>query len=194
MSASTLSGAHRPGTNGSVFAHTDGLAWRRTKSRIATGVIWGSFLLALIPLVWLLWTVVSHGLKTVLSEGWFTTDQSGVTNRHSGGGVAHAIIGTFEQVTVCSVIAIPISILVAVYLVEYGNSRPAKAASFMVDILTGIPSIVRHSSYGLRPTFGGKQQGLRLVCLGNADDSRCCALDGRDARSSRTNFVKRHTH
>ena len=147
---------------GSVFQHAKGLGWRRFKNRIATAVIWGSFGLALIPLVWLMWTVISKGYQALLSEGWFTEDQSGITNRRAGGGVLHAMIGTFEQVGVCSLIAIPISLMVGVFLVEYSTNRLAKVASFMVDILTGIPSIVAAIFvYAVFiTTLGGRQQGL----------------------------------
>ena len=59
-----------------------------------------------------------------------------------GGGALHAIVGTLEQVAICTVISVPIAILVGVYLVEYGRGPFARVTTFMVDILTGIPSIV----------------------------------------------------
>ncbi|SOD70748.1 phosphate ABC transporter membrane protein 2 (PhoT family) [Jatrophihabitans sp. GAS493] len=149
-----------------------GLGRRKAKNNIATAVITGSFLLALIPLVWLLWTVISKGYSVIIQQGWFTEDQSGITNRRAGGGVLHAVIGTLQQVAVASIIAIPISIMVAIYLIEYGsNSRLATWASFMIDILTGIPSIVAALFiYAVFVTsFGGVQQGfyvsLALVML-----------------------------
>jgi phosphate transport system permease protein len=96
----------------------------------------------LIPLVWLLWTVLSKGLHAITRNGWFTQSQRGITYRDPGGGVYHAILGTFLQVLLCSIISIPIALMVGIYLVEYGRGPLARATTFMVDILTGIPSIV----------------------------------------------------
>ena len=124
------------------LAAAPGTAWRKVKDRIATTVIYGCFLLALVPLIWLLWTVISRGLATMTNQGWFTGSQRGITYREGGGGALHAIVGTLEQVALCTAISVPIALLVAIYLVEYGRGRLARATTFMVDILTGIPSIV----------------------------------------------------
>jgi len=59
-----------------------------------------------------------------------------------GGGVYHAMIGTLEQVGIATLIAAPIGILTAIYLVEYGTGRLAKWVTFFVDVMTGVPSIV----------------------------------------------------
>ena len=87
---------------------------------------------------------------------------------HPGGGALHAIVGTLEQVGLCTVISVPIGLLVAVYLVEYGaKGRLARTATFMVDILTGIPSIVAALFiYALMvQTFGQNQLYGFLVSL-----------------------------
>ncbi|PPK67788.1 phosphate ABC transporter permease PstA [Actinokineospora auranticolor] len=116
---------------------------RRFKNRFATILVGGTFVLALAPLVWLLITVLERGLEHVISADWWQKSLAGLTSRQHGGGVYHAIIGTLYQGLVCAVIAVPIAILVAVYLVEYGKrSRLAKAVTFTVDILSGVPSIV----------------------------------------------------
>lgn len=116
---------------------------RRVKNRIAGGLITGTFALALAPLVWVLFTVIEKGFEHVLSAEWWTNSLAGLTSRQFGGGVYHAIYGTLIQGLVCAVIAVPIAILVAVYLVEYGRgSRLARAVTFTVDILSGVPSIV----------------------------------------------------
>ena len=115
---------------------------RKVKNGVAAGLVWLSLLIALVPLVWLLWTVVGKGLSAVTSSGWFTQDLGTRTNTNGGGGAFAAIIGTVEQVAACAVISVPIALLVAVYLVEYGTGKLAKLATFMIDILTGIPSIV----------------------------------------------------
>jgi hypothetical protein len=86
--------------------------------------------------------VVSKGYKLLLTVGWWTHSQQGITIRHEGGGAYHAIIGTLLQALVCAGISVPIGIMTAVYLVEYGRGRFARLVSFMVDILTGVPSIV----------------------------------------------------
>jgi phosphate transport system permease protein len=65
-----------------------------------------------------------------------------VTPRREGGGAYHAIVGTLSVAAVTALIAVPIAVFTAIYLVEYGRGRLARVISFMVDILTGIPSIV----------------------------------------------------
>ena len=67
---------------------------------------------------------------------------AGVLSSDQGGGVYHAMVGTLEQVGIATVIAVPIGLLIAVYLVEYGKGSLAKAVTFFVDVMTGIPSIV----------------------------------------------------
>jgi phosphate transport system permease protein len=102
-----------------------------------------SVLVALVPLIWVLYSVISKGLAAVTSPTWFTHSQAGTTAFSPGGGVYHAIAGTLLQGIVCSIISIPIGVMVAVYLVEYGGgTRLGKITTFMVDILTGVPSIV----------------------------------------------------
>lgn len=115
---------------------------RKVKNNAATALVWLAFAVALVPLVWLLYTVVGKGFHALTQTGWFSSDQAGVSNQTAGGGVSAAIIGTVEEVLLCSVISVPIAILVGVYLVEYGGGRFAKITTFMVDILTGVPSIV----------------------------------------------------
>ena len=115
---------------------------RRVKNSLATVLITGSFGVALIPLIWLLWTVIGRGWHVIVTSEWWTGDQRGITFRDPGGGALHAIIGTAEEVAICAMISIPLGLLVAIYLVEYGGRRFARITAFMVDILTGIPSIV----------------------------------------------------
>ncbi|POM26800.1 Phosphate transport system permease protein PstA [Actinomadura rubteroloni] len=115
---------------------------RRIKDRAASVFMWGAFALAVIPLVSVLWTVVAHGVGR-LDGDFFNHSMNGVAGRDAGGGAYHAIIGTLEQVLITSAIAVPIAVLTAVYLVEYGGrGRLARTISFFVDVMTGIPSIV----------------------------------------------------
>jgi phosphate transport system permease protein len=115
---------------------------RRAKNMLATVLVVLSFALAGIPLVWLLWTVVSKGIQAIVSATWWTNSLKGVLPEQFTGGVYHAMYGTLVQALVCAIIAVPIGILAAVYLVEYGRGRFAKVTTFMVDILSGVPSIV----------------------------------------------------
>jgi phosphate transport system permease protein len=123
-----------------TFARASGV--RRFKNNLATVTVTACFLIALIPLVWLLWTVISKGLGVILHASWWTETTRNITATDSGGGALHAIVGTLEQVAICTVISVPIAVLVGVYLVEYGGGALARGTTFMVDILTGIPSIV----------------------------------------------------
>lgn len=118
-------------------------ARRKFTNNAATVMVSVSVLIALVPLVWVLYTVIAKGLNAVTSATWFTNSQSGMTAFAEGGGVYHALIGTLLQGVVCAIISIPIGVMVAVYLVEYGGgTRLGKLTTFMVDILTGVPSIV----------------------------------------------------
>jgi phosphate transport system permease protein len=121
---------------------TTGHRSRKIKNGVATALVTLAFGVAVIPLVWLLWTVVSKGIHVVAHSSWWTSDQAGISQTVQGGGASAAIVGTAEQVGLCTLISVPIAILVGIYLVEYGRGWFARAATFMVDILTGIPSIV----------------------------------------------------
>jgi phosphate transport system permease protein len=115
---------------------------RRVVDRIATGAVWLAFVVAVVPLVWILWTVLSRGFSLVLDAHWWTNSQAGISPRREGGGAYHAMIGTILIAFVTAAIAVPIAVFTAIYLVEYGRGRFTRLVSFMVDILTGIPSIV----------------------------------------------------
>lgn len=87
----------------------------------------------------------SDGRGTVrfFSLGWWTKDLSTVPDQTPGGGAIQAIVGTLWIGLITSVIAVPLGVLGAIYLVEYARgTRAGRIVSFMVDILTGIPSIV----------------------------------------------------
>ncbi|MFJ5711985.1 MULTISPECIES: phosphate ABC transporter permease PstA [unclassified Streptomyces] len=114
---------------------------RQAKDRVATSLVWVCFVLAVIPLVSLAWVTISKGLE-VLDMYFLTHSMNGVLDAEAGGGVYHALLGTLEQVGIATLIAAPIGLLTAVYLVEYGTGKLAKAVTFFVDVMTGIPSIV----------------------------------------------------
>ncbi|MFJ3979716.1 phosphate ABC transporter permease PstA [Streptomyces sp. NPDC090021] len=114
---------------------------RQAKDRIATSLVWVCFVLAVIPLLSLMWTTISRGVK-LLSGYFLSHSMNGVTSFDEGGGVYHALLGTIEQIALATLIAAPIGLLTAVYLVEYGKGQLARAVTFFVDVMTGIPSIV----------------------------------------------------
>jgi phosphate transport system permease protein len=116
---------------------------RKLTNNAATVLVSATVLVAMVPLLWVLYSVITKGIAALTAPQWFTNSQSGMTAFSPGGGVYHAIVGTLLQGVVCAVISIPIGVLVAVYLVEYGGgTRLGKLTTFMVDILTGVPSIV----------------------------------------------------
>lgn len=116
---------------------------RKVTNHLATVLVSASVLVALVPLLWVLYSVLTRGVKAVADSTWWTNSQAGMTAFAAGGGMYHALVGTLLQGLVCAVISIPIGIFVGVYLVEYGGGTPlGKITTFMVDILTGVPSIV----------------------------------------------------
>ncbi len=116
---------------------------RKVADNVATVLVTLSVAIALVPLIWVLYTVVVKGLGAVTSSTWWLHSQAGMTAFQAGGGAYHAIIGTLLQGLVCAVISIPIGVFVGIYLVEYGGgTKLGKITTFMVDILTGVPSIV----------------------------------------------------
>jgi phosphate transport system permease protein len=117
---------------------------RRRKDRLARGAILTGTVIALIPLVLIVYYLLRKGLGA-WSTSFFTTDPTGNTffGGSSIGGIKSAILGTIEIVALASAIAVPVGIGVAVWLVEYGRSSWfAHTVRFFVDVLTGVPSIV----------------------------------------------------
>jgi phosphate transport system permease protein len=104
--------------------------------------MWASFGLAMVPLVWILWTAASRGFHMLTTMLWWTGNQRNINTTDAGGGARHAIEGTLIQAGMTAAIAVPLAVLTAIYLVEYGRGWLARAISFMVDILSGVPSIV----------------------------------------------------
>ncbi|TPQ17668.1 phosphate ABC transporter permease PstA [Streptomyces sporangiiformans] len=114
---------------------------RQATDRVATSLVWVAFLLAVVPLVSLVWTTVVRGVKVL--DVYFLTHSMGViADTEPGGGINHAIVGSLEQVGLATLIGAPIGVLTAIYLVEYGRGRLARSITFFVDVMTGIPSIV----------------------------------------------------
>ncbi len=150
------------GTQSLFAAPAGGSVWRRKlTNRVMTGLIVLAFVIALIPLFSLLYQVVKRGLPGISWE-FFTTSSRGVIG---GGGAAHAIVGTIVITAVTAAISVPIGILAAIYLTEYGGGRLRRALTFFVDVMTGIPSIVAGLfAYALFAIFLGP--GIRLGIMG----------------------------
>jgi phosphate transport system permease protein len=113
---------------------------RAAKDRLATALGWAALVVALIPLASMLWKVLTLGASQV--DGRFLTwSMRNVVGEP--GGIYHAIIGTLLITLCAALISVPVGLLAAIYLVEYGGaSRLAAAIRFLVDVMTGIPSIV----------------------------------------------------
>jgi len=115
---------------------------RRISNHAATMFFAMSFLGALVPLVWVLSVVVARGWYAVTRSGWWTHSLRGVLPEEFAGGVYHAVYGTLVQAGVAAVISVPLGLMTAVFLVEYGTGRLVRVTTFMVDVLAGVPSIV----------------------------------------------------
>lgn len=140
---STTTTSHASTDFGVLTPADPGLDRRRmVKDKVALVAVSFAFLLAMIPLVSLIWTVLVNGYVR-LNLTFLTTDMVGVFGGKPEGGILHAMVGTLLITLVATVISAPIGIFTAIYLVEYGNNgKLAKATTFFVDVMTGIPSVV----------------------------------------------------
>ena len=138
---------------------------RRRTDRTMTGLVWLAFVLAITPLVSLLWTVLRNGLTKF--NGYFLLhSMRNVSGGMDAGGAYHAIAGTVLITLGTAVISVPIGLLAAIYLVEYGRGPLARAVTFFVDVMTGIPSIVAGLfSFAVFALFFGP--GVRLGIMGS---------------------------
>ncbi len=136
---------------------------RRAFDRFITGIVSGAFAVAMVPLVSVGWTVIGNGLAR-FDATFFSSSMRGVLGE--GGGAVHAIWGTVLITGAAAIISIPIGLMTAIYLIEYGQtSRLGKAITFLVDIMTGIPSIVAGLfAYALFALFFGP--GVRMGIAG----------------------------
>ncbi|MEO6529778.1 MAG: phosphate ABC transporter, permease protein PstA, partial [Specibacter sp.] len=126
---------------------------RKATDKLATSVVYGAFLVALLPLISVIWTVLVNGVPGLLTPGFLSTSMNGVTGAVDNaavkdgtpvlGGVYHALMGSVMITLWATLISVPVGLLTAIYLVEYsaGNTF-SKVITFLVDVMTGIPSIV----------------------------------------------------
>ncbi|GAB2466627.1 phosphate transport system permease protein [Conyzicola lurida] len=112
---------------------------RQARDRLVTSLVVTAFIIALLPLVSLLFTVLVNGLPR-FDIDFFSQSMRNVVGE--GGGALHAIVGTLLITGTATLISVPIGLLTAIYLVEYGRGPLARAITFFVDVMTGIPSIV----------------------------------------------------
>ncbi|OCB40136.1 phosphate ABC transporter, permease protein PstA [Mycobacterium malmoense] len=140
---------------------------RRAADHLAMGLVSLSTVIAVTPLLLVMYSVIAKGSKAVTSTVWWTHSQAGITAFVAGGGAYHAIVGTVLQGSVCALISIPIGLMLAIYLAEYGGGTPlGRLVTFMVDILAGVPSIVAALFvYALFVTTLGLPRSELAVCL-----------------------------
>lgn len=138
---------------------------RRLTDRTMTILVTAAFAVALVPLVSVLWTVVSNGM-TRMSPYFLSVSMRGVYGGLDAGGIYHALVGTLLITGLAALISVPIGLMTAVYLVEYGRGPLARAVTFFVDVMTGIPSIVAGLfAYSLFALFFGP--GVRFGAVGS---------------------------
>ncbi len=147
------------------------LSWRTVKNWITTGLMAAAFIAITIPLILIMWSLISRGIS-VATHAFpdFFTAEIPVISRRAGPGMGPAIVGTLLCTGGATLIAVPLGILGAVYLHEYGKrSRFARLVRFMAMVMTGVPSIVMGlfvyviwtMKFGYS-AFGG---ALALACL-----------------------------
>ena len=125
-----------------MFAAATRVEGRRSaRNRLWKTLIYAACILAILPLASVVWTLVSKGAAR-LDGDFFGTSMNNIGARDPNGGAYHAIIGTLEQVGIATLMAVPLGVLGAIYLVEYGRGKFALTVRFFVDVMTGIPSIV----------------------------------------------------
>ena len=144
--------------------------WRRSKNRIATTLMWVAFVFALIPLGFVLYTVIARGASAISWQ--FLTGSPIPPNvlPIGVGGMGPAVLGTIEITALAALMAVPLGILGAIYVNEYGGNRPlARVVRFMADVMTGVPSIVMglfiFSIWVLHFGYSGLAGAFALGCL-----------------------------
>ena len=144
--------------------------WRRAKSQFATGAMWFAFLCLLVPLGFVLATVIAKGASVISWQ--FLSNATIPPNILPAniGGMGAAVVGTILITALASVMAIPLGVLGAVYISEYGTNNPlATVISFMSDVMTGVPSIVMglfiFTIWVLHFGYSGLAGAFALGCL-----------------------------
>jgi phosphate transport system permease protein len=144
-------------------------SWRRTKNQIMTALMLLGFAVAMVPLVFVLVTVVAKGVS-VISWSFLTSGIPVNVAPANVGGIGPAIVGTIEITALATIIAVPLGILGAIYINEYGGKGIlAKVVRFMSDVMTGVPSIIMglfiFTIWTLHFQYSGLGGALALACL-----------------------------
>jgi phosphate transport system permease protein len=143
--------------------------WRRSKNRIATALMVLSFVLVIIPLGFVLFTVIAKGASAI-SWSFLTSSIPPNVSPADEGGIGPAIVGTIEITALATVMAVPLGVLGAIYLNEYGGRNWLSALiGFMSDVMTGVPSIIMglfiFSIWVLHFGYSGLAGAFALGCL-----------------------------
>ena len=143
--------------------------WRRTSNRIVTILMVISFVVVLIPLGFVLVTVIAKGVS-VISWSFLTSGIPPNVAPANVGGIGPAVLGTIEITALATVLAVPLGILGAIYLNEYGGKNwLAALIGFFSDVMTGVPSIIMglfiFSIWVLHFGFSGLAGAFALGCL-----------------------------
>src|SRR5438105_1836257 len=116
--------------------------WRRTSNRIATALMMLAFVLVMIPLGFVIYTVIAKGASAI-KWSFLTSSIPPQVAPPGQGGIGPAVVGTLEITGFAALMAVPLGVLGAVYLNEYGGKGLlARVIGFMSDVMTGVPSIV----------------------------------------------------
>lgn len=146
-------------------------SWRTVKNSLMTTVMVAAFVAITLPLVLIMWSLIARGADIALrSFPDFFTSTIPVVSRRSGPGMGPAILGTLLSTGGATLIAVPLGILGAVYLHEYGKqSRFARLVRFMAMVMTGVPSIVMglfvYVVWTMRFGYSAFGGALALACL-----------------------------
>ena len=144
--------------------------WRSTKNRIMTTLMWTAFVITLVPLAFVLFTVIAKGASVISFQFLFGQPIPPNTLPATEGGMWPAVLGTIEITALATVMAVPLGVLGAIYLNEYGGRNwLAGLIGFMSDVMTGVPSIVMglfiFSIWVLHFGYSGLAGAFALACL-----------------------------
>jgi phosphate transport system permease protein len=146
-------------------------SWRSVKNQLITGLMVIAVIAVLVPLIAVVWSVVSRGAGIAFKAfPDFFTAEIPVVSRRAGPGMGPAILGTLLVTGGATLIAVPLGILGAVYLHEYGGTSAfAKLVRFMGTVMTGVPSIVMglfvYLTWTMRFGYSAFGGALALACL-----------------------------
>lgn len=146
-------------------------SWRTVKNQLMTALLLAAFAAVVLPLFAVMWSVISRGAGIVLAQfPDFFVKEIPVVSRRTGPGMGPAILGTLLATGGATVIAVPLGVLGAVYLNEYGGqSLFARTVRFLSAVMTGVPSVVMglfvYLLWTLRFGYSAFGGSLALACL-----------------------------